>query len=111
MYVANTHDDLDNPPKVPMITGSVKHQPQKESLSDALANTASAIAKAFSPTQNIDIPPSTCVKTSPSKTVGIRMQNLEQLRCLQELREEGTLTEEEFLSQERIVFTSLNKLV
>ena len=106
MYVANTHDDLDNPPKVPMITGSVKHQPQKESLSDALANAASAIAKAFSSTQNIDIPPST-----PSKTVSIRMQNLEQLRCLQKLREEGTLTEEEFLSQERIVLTSLNKLV
>ena len=109
MIVANTHDDLDHPPKVPMITGCVQRHPHKESLSDAFTSAASAIAKAFSPMQNT--PLSTQVKCSPSKTVDIRMNNLEQLRCLQRVREDGILTEEEFLLQKNIVLQSLSKLV
>ena len=70
MYVANTHDDLDHPPNVPIITGSVQ-RPHRESLSDAFSNAATAFAKAFSP--------------QPTKVVDIRMKNLEQLRCLQQL--------------------------
>jgi len=45
--IAKTHDDMDNPPKVPMITGSVQRQPRSESLTDALTSAASAVAKAF----------------------------------------------------------------
>ncbi len=49
MVVAKTHDDLDNPPKVPMITGSIQKQPRRESLTDAFTSAATAIAKVFSP--------------------------------------------------------------
>lgn len=105
MFVANTHDDLEHPPNVPLITGSVQRQARKESLTDAFTNAASAIAKALSPPTT---PSSTC---SLSKVVDIRMKNLEQLRCLQQLREDGVLTDEEFLLQKDIVIKSLNKLV
>ena len=106
MYVANTHDDLDHPPNVPIITGSVQ-RPRRESLSDAFSNAATAFAKAFSP-QPTASPSTSC---SPTKVVDIRMKNLEQLRCLQQLREDGILTEEEFCVQKSIVLKSLNKLV
>ena len=107
MIVANTHDDFEHPPKVPMITGSVQRPPRKESLSDTFTSAASAIAKAFSPTPST----STLVKCSPSKTVDIRMKNLEELRCLQHLRQDGILTEEEFSLQKNIVLQSLSKVV
>lgn len=106
MFVANTHDDLDRPPNVPLIVGHVQRQPRRESLSDAFSNAASAIAKALSPPTTPS--QSTC---SPSKVVDIRMKNLEQLRCLQQLREDGILTNEEFLLQKSIVLKSLNQLV
>lgn len=43
MIIANTQDDMDNPPKVPMITGSVQRQPRREELTSA----ASAVSKHF----------------------------------------------------------------
>ena len=109
MFIAKTHDDLDHPPNVPLITGSVQRQPRKESLSDAFTSAACAIAKAFSPPPTP--PPTPSSTRSPSKVVDIRMKNLEQLRCLQQLREDGILTEEEFLLQKNIVIKSLNQLV
>ena len=108
MIITKTHDDTDNPPRVPMITGSVQRQPHNESLTDALTSAASAIAKAFSSTPP---PSSQHVKCSPSKTVDIRMKNLEQLRLLQKLREDGILNEEEFGMQKQIVMKSLSQLV
>ena len=106
MIVSNTHDDLENPPNVPLIVGQVKRQPRRESLSDAFSNAASVFAKVLSP-------PTTPSQSmcSPSKVVDIRMKNLEQLCCLQQLREDGILTEEEFHMQKRIVLNTLNQLV
>ena len=89
MIVSNTHDDFENPPSVPPIVGHVKRQPHQESLSDAFSNAASGFAKVLSP-------PTTPSQSmcSPSKVVDIIMKNLEQLCCLQQLREDGILTEE-----------------
>ena len=41
----------------------------------------------------------------------IRMKNLEQLRVLQSLMEDGILNEKEFTEQKRIVLQSLNNLI
>ena len=98
-YEYLSHDDINNPPKVPMITGSVQKQPHRESLTDTFASTATAIAHS----QQSDASPSLQVRCSPSKTVDIRMKNLDQLCCLQCLWEDGILTEEEFLAQKQIV--------
>ena len=111
MFVANTHDDLDHPPKVPLIVGHVKQQPHRESLSDAFSNAANAFAKALSPATQSTSPSTSQSMCSPSKVVDIRMKNLEQLRCLQQLREDGILTDQEFLIQKSIVLKSLNQLV
>ena len=114
MIICNTHDDMDNPPRVPMITGSVQKQPRRESLTDVFTSAATAVANAFSSTridQSAETPLSQQVKCSPTKTVDIRMKNLEQLRVLQGLREDGILTEDEFLSQKRIVLQSLSNLL
>ena len=51
------------------------------------------------------------VTCSPNKVADIRMKNIEQLRSLQRLREDGILTEEEFLTQKQIVLRSLTNLV
>ena len=106
MFVAKTHDDLDNPSNVPLITGSVQRLPRKESLSDAFTNDACTIAKPFSPPPTP--PPTPSSARLPSKVVNICMKNLEQL---QQLREDGILTEEEFLLQKNIVIKSLNQLL
>ena len=112
MIVAKTHDDMDEPPNVPMITGTVqKSQPQKESLTDAFVSAATAIAKAFSPSQASIVGTETQkVPFSPGKKLDLRMKNLEQLRQLQKLYEDGILSQEEFDAQKKIVVLSLNHL-
>jgi hypothetical protein len=77
MIVAKTHDSVDVPPNVPMITGFAQGQ-RKENFCDVLSSAATAIVKALSP------PPSTSSSTlpalcSPSKTADMRMRKLEQL--------------------------------
>ena len=105
MVVAKTHDDLDDPPKVPMITGLKSKQ--KESLTEVFTSAAVAIAKAFSPSSENYNP---TAQFSPSKKITLRMKNLDQLRQLQQLQEDGILSQEEFQSQKKIVLESLNNL-
>ena len=109
MIVAGTHNDTDVPPNVPMIKG-VPRQTHKESLTDVVSSAAAAIAKALTP-PSTPTPTSNSTLNSPNKTVDTRMKNLEQLKCLQQLREEGVLTEKVFLTQKQIVLQSLNRLV
>lgn len=110
--VSGIHDDDSKPPNSPMFTGGLQKQP-KESLADAFASAATAIAKAFSPKPHSDDSATTgrSVHFSPGKKVDIRMKNLEQLRVLQSLMEDGILSEDEFSEQKRIVLQSLNNLV
>ena len=107
MIIAKTHDSVEKPPNVPMITGLNSRQ-RTDSFSDAMSNAATAFAKALSPVQSSSVPSSTV--SSPSKTVSVRMQNLEQLRALKQLQEDGVLTEEEYLAQKEIVIAALARL-
>ena len=99
MIVAKTHDDLDIPPRIPLITGLDKTK-RRESLSDVLADAAVAVTRAFAPKSENCGPTSTF---SPSKKIDLRLKNLEQLRQLQQLQEEGILSQEEFLSQKKLL--------
>ena len=111
MIVAKTHEDMDEPPKVPMITGATKISQPKESLTDAFVSAATAIAKVLSPSQaSVSSADSQKVPLSPGKKLDLRMKNLEQLRQLQKLFEDGILSQEEFDSQKKIVVLSLNHL-
>ena len=112
--VSGVHESDSQPPNAPMFTGGLQKQP-KESLVDAFAGAATAIAKAFSPKPLQDVAATSTMghsaHFSPGKKVEIRMKNLEQLRILQNLMEDGILSRDEFSEQKRIVLQSLNNLV
>ena len=92
-----------------MFTGGLQKKP-KESLTDTFTSAATAIVNALTPKQENVAAMEHSVRCSPGKKVDIRMWNLEQLRFLQSLREDGTLSEEEFTEQKRIVLQSMNNL-
>ena len=48
---------------------------------------------------------------SPSKTVEVRLKNLEQLKLIQQLFEDSILTKDEYLEQKAIILSSLNEEV
>ena len=116
MITAGTHDDKEDPPKVPMITGVVPKRQKQDTLSDALAGAATAFAKAFggtpvqSPTPISSLPPTPSVGISPGKAADIRMKNLQQLRFLQNLMEDRIISEQEFLEQKRIILDTLRNI-
>lgn len=49
MIVNVIHESYENPPNVPMITGSISKPPPKESLSELIAGAATAFVKAINP--------------------------------------------------------------
>jgi len=93
MYVNKLHTDLENPPNVPAITGKpAKHTREKtQGLTEALAGAAAAITKVL---VRPSTPPSTGLSRSenltgisPASKARLSGQYLEQLRTLQQLRE------------------------
>ena len=129
MIVSGTHDDQDNPPRVPMIIGAPLPKRQKqESISSALVDAATAFAKAISPRPASPLnPPSSGSATtphtptssasathrfgiSPGRAADIRMKNLEQLRYMQHLMEDGIISQQEFVEQKHIIMDTLRKL-
>lgn len=106
--VSGVHESDDHPPNAPMFSGGLQKQP-KESIVDAFTGAATVIAKAIvNPKALQDV--TDTERFSPGKKVDIRMKNLEQLRILQKLREDGILSQDEFTEQKRIVLQSLNNL-
>ena len=125
MIICGTHDDLDTPPKVPMIIGApMPKRPKQKSLTSALVDAATAFASAISPTQcssntgppseptTPKVPGRAISRTgvSPGRVADVRMKNLEQLRFIQHLLDDGILSSEEFDEQKHIILDTLRKL-
>lgn len=118
MVATGIHDDLEEPPQVPMITGITPKRAKKETLSDALTPLAKAITKAFTGNQASSTPEKCAVASqqtsqcgiSPAKVADVRMKNLEQVKFLQQLYEDGILSHAEFIKQKGIVLDLLRKL-
>ena len=96
MISTGIHESLDLPPDVPMITG----KSSRESLSDSIAGAAMAFVNAMKPGVATDMdkstsPGSNSVGISPGKTTQLCMQNLQQLRYLQQLYEDNILSSDE----------------
>ena len=109
--MSGVHESDDHPPNAPMFNGGIHKQP-KESLVDAFTGAATVIAKAIvAPKSLQNAAMEHSVHFSPRKTVDIHMKNLEQLRVLQNLMEDGILSQDEFTKQKHIVLQSLNNLV
>ena len=106
MIVSGTHDDMEEPPRVPMIRGLVPKRQKQETLSDALAGAATAFVNAFrpTPTTSVSNTPVSSMGISPGKTADIRMKNLQQLCFLQQLMEDRIISEQEFLEQKKTLF-------
>jgi hypothetical protein len=121
MISCGTHDDIDEPPRVPMIVGAPLPKRQKqESLTTALVGAATAFANAISPKVNCPSSPSSTPTTptrstsrtglSPGRAADVRMKNLEQLRYMQKLTEDGIFSVEEFMEQKHHIMEALRKL-
>ncbi len=128
MVISGTHDNLDDPPRVPIIVGAPLPKRQKqESIATALVGAATAFAKALSPPPTPSNPTPSAVATtphtptastrmvcpvavSPGKTADLRMKNLEQLRYMQQLMEDGILSQDEFVEQKCITMDTLRGL-
>ena len=104
MIQDGSHDDYDDPPRVPQITGVVPKQVKKESLSEALTGVAVAVTKALTSQ------PAVGNNTDHSSIANVRMKNLEQLKILQHLKEDSILSEDEFAEQKTIILEALRKL-
>ena len=115
MVASGIHDDMEEPPQVPMITGITPKRAKRETLSDALTPLANAITKAFTGNQASSTPEKSAVASqqygiSPAKVANVRMKNLEQLKFLQQLYEDGILSHAEFMEQKGFILDSLRKL-
>ena len=117
MIVNQQHRDKDNPPNIPMIMGKPDKKSKKD-FSESLADCAVAIVKALqapvAPTTHTR-PQSSSVQgfpdgISPSKKVNLRSQYLSQLKTLQNLCDDGVLTQDEFLEEKSIVLNNLKAL-
>ena len=117
MIVSGTHNDMDDPPRVPMIIGAPMPKKQKQnSMTLALVDAATAFAKVLSPSvpHNFSsVEPVTSAVTpvsstkscrsgvSPGKLADVRMINLEQLRCMQKLMEDGFYHKRNFVNKRK----------
>ena len=119
MQVNGLHNDLENPPNVPAITGQPikkKNDRAQQPLTDALAGAATAITKALLGSQSsTPIKPShsatsTATEISPASKANLSGQYLHQLGTLQQLRENGVLSSDEFAEQKKLLLGNLRGL-
>ena len=92
MILNKQHDDMEQPPNVPIITGGIKRPAKKETLSDALSSVATALTKTMSPQQVSNTSQPTTPKSqlkacstgvSPASKASISAQYISQLKSLQ----------------------------
>ena len=107
VIVSGVHESDDHPPNAPMFNGGILKQP-KESIVDAFTGAATVIARAIVNPKELQNEEHNPVRLSPNKKVDIRMTNLEQLRILQNLMEDGILNQDEFAEQKRIELNNLS---
>ena len=72
MIHCGTHDDYNDLPRVPLITGAApnsKRQKNQNSVSDAFTDAARAVANVFSPPVNVPNTNCSVAGVSPGKTV------------------------------------------
>ena len=117
MHANGIHSDLETLPNVPAITGEPvkrKREEKVQPLTEALAGAATAITKVLMTSQRPPTPPSSRHSTgtgiSPASKANLSGQYLQQLRTLQQLRENEALTEEEFQEQKRLLLYNLTGL-
>jgi len=95
-----------------------QENPQQESFLDAISGAAVAIVKALGgeAPSKANSPPVTPVHSptaavvSPAKSVELRTKNFEQLRYLQQLFDNGILSDGDYTEQKQSILSALRKL-
>ena len=120
------YDDLDNPPQIPLITGSpASTKKKRDNISTALVDATTVVAKAFQtshtsttvttdgspakhrlPTGQLE-PPS---KLSPFKYAQLRRSCLEDLKALKDLYQDNVLSAAEFNEEKARILSTLKTL-
>lgn len=114
MIVNKQHINKDVPPNIPMIVGKIEKK-SKRDFSETISDCAVAIVKALAPT-SIQPQPTTSQALSisegisPGKKVNLRAQYLSQLKTLQNLRDDGVLTQEEFQQEKAVILSNLKAM-
>lgn len=123
MVVNELHDDLEEPPNIPAFSSTPKRQNQPSvsnsinAVSNAIHGASTAINGATSAITNIlhggtlNVNGSSSqLGVSPGKKIELRMKNYEQLRYLQQLVDDGILTQVEYMEQKKTILGSLRNL-
>ncbi len=111
------HEDYDEPPNIPLITGSTSKATRKgskrESVGEAVADAATAIVSALKGSPKITnaaVMVPTSKAYSPNNHANLRRKHLEDLRTLHGLYEDSVLTDLEYTEQKRRILSSLRDL-
>ena len=107
MIKCGQHTLKDNPPNIPMITGSYSRgkNPKEPGVGEAIADAAVAIIKAL---KGSPAPPIAGI--SPGKKVLQSGQYLKQLETIQKLKDDGLLNKSEFEAQKERIMINLSSL-
>ena len=111
MIAGDVHSSLDDPPTTSMFAragdGSTKRSKSgsTSSLTDALSQVAVVLSSTLSPR-----PQSNSPTHSPAKQTEVRSKCYKQLSDLNNLRQEGILSEEEYSSERHAVLQVLKSL-
>lgn len=109
MVANDLHDDLDVPPNVPFF-GSTPKRTRQPSVTNAISGAAVAITKALGGTPHESGSSGCHTGISPGRAIELRMKNYEQLRCIQQLLDDGIFTEAQYSEQKEGILRSLRKL-
>lgn len=115
MIVNNQHDDMEEPPNIPIITGGIKRPAKKETLTDALISLAMFLTKALVQNSQSVSPPSTpsskhLAGLFPTTKARLSTQCISQHKCLQELQKNGVLSEAEFEEQKTYALDNIRSI-
>ena len=115
MIAAGIHHDYDDPPNIPAFTGSLSKRPRRtDSLTNVLSDAAIAFVDAMkenrSPNSNTTSKETAAKPISPGKAIDLRMKNLQQLRYLQSLYDDGIINDSELAEQKSAILSSLHDL-
>ncbi len=100
------HDDYNNPPDIPAFSGNGNKKNHKESVSEVVAGAAMALTRALQGNSTSGVAGHIAASgrndvPSPSKTVDVRLKNLEQLKILQQLHDDNVLTSQNIWSRRK----------
>ena len=109
MIANDIHDDLERPSRIPAF-GFTPKKPRQESVSNAISGEAIAFAKALGATpQGNDEGNLLSRQTglSPGRAIELRMKNYEPLQYVQQLFDDGILSENEYVGQKQDILRKL----